>query len=47
MKTRALSVFLWERPLRWRRRGGRKTEGFQSTLDEIAPTDPRAKTVKP
>ena len=22
-------------------------EGFQSTLDEIAPTDPRAKTVKP
>jgi NitT/TauT family transport system substrate-binding protein len=24
-----------------------KLEGFQSTLDEIAPTDPRAKTVKP
>ena len=24
-----------------------KPEGFQSTLDEIAPTDPRAKTVKP
>ncbi len=47
MKTRALSVFLWKRPLRWRRRGGRKTEGFQSTLDEIAPTDPRAKTIKP
>jgi hypothetical protein len=24
-----------------------KLEGIQSTLDEIAPTDPRAKTVKP
>jgi NitT/TauT family transport system substrate-binding protein len=24
-----------------------KPEGFQSTLDEIAPTDPRAKTIKP
>jgi hypothetical protein len=24
-----------------------KLEGFQSTLDEIAPTEPRAKTVKP
>jgi NitT/TauT family transport system substrate-binding protein len=24
-----------------------KTEGFQSTLDEIAPQEPRAKTVKP
>jgi hypothetical protein len=24
-----------------------KLEGFQSTLDEIAPIDPRAKTVKP
>jgi hypothetical protein len=24
-----------------------KLEGFQSTLDEIAPSDPRAKTVKP
>jgi hypothetical protein len=24
-----------------------KLEGFQSTLDEIAPTDTRAKTVKP
>jgi ABC-type nitrate/sulfonate/bicarbonate transport system substrate-binding protein len=24
-----------------------KPEGLQSTLDEIAPTDPRAKTVKP
>jgi hypothetical protein len=24
-----------------------KHEGFQSTLDEIAPTEPRAKTVKP
>jgi ABC-type nitrate/sulfonate/bicarbonate transport system substrate-binding protein len=24
-----------------------KQEGFQSTLDEIAPTEPRAKTVKP
>jgi NitT/TauT family transport system substrate-binding protein len=24
-----------------------KFEGFQSTLDEVAPTDPRAKTIKP
>ncbi|HEX9455092.1 MAG TPA: hypothetical protein VGA27_12045, partial [Candidatus Binatia bacterium] len=24
-----------------------KLEGFQSTLDEVAPTDPRAKTIKP
>ena len=24
-----------------------KPEGFQSTLDEIAPTEPRAKAVKP
>jgi hypothetical protein len=24
-----------------------KPEGFQSTLDEIAPAEPRAKTVKP
>ena len=24
-----------------------KLEGFQSTLDEIAPTEPRAKAVKP
>ncbi len=24
-----------------------KHEGIQSTLDEIAPTEPRAKTVKP
>jgi hypothetical protein len=24
-----------------------KPEGFQSTLDEIAPTDPRAKSIKP
>ncbi len=47
MKTRAPSVFLWKRPLRCRRRGGRKTEGFRSTLDEIALTDRRAKTVKP